>query len=302
MSFILDALKRAERDRRLERRPDLTTVYEENHPPRRGIPPWVWVSGVFLVAAIVVALILWPKGPASEAPPVSAESTKARSTSKKAPAVKPKTPPSSASPTVTAPKPPKTLPGQRPETQTAPTDRVQRPRRQPPAPDRTPQSQPAAPAKVRETPPAQASKTAAPPAKETSAPPAAPGLPTGGTEAVQPEATLPPPAREDVPIKPEAPSPPPLPADPKTEADPKKPPSIPLISELPFDVREKLGRLQINVHSYSENPDKRLVFINMQHLKVGDRIGENGPILKEITPKGVIIDYGEGQARIPVSP
>jgi hypothetical protein len=129
-----------------------------------------------------------------------------------------------------------------------------------------------------------------------------PGLLTSENEEVQPEATLSPPAREDVPIKPAAPSPPPLPADPKTEADPKNPPSIPLISELPFDMREKLGRLQINVHSYSENPDERLVFINMQHLKVGDRIGENGPILKEITPKGVIIDYGEGQARVPVSP
>jgi general secretion pathway protein B len=127
-------------------------------------------------------------------------------------------------------------------------------------------------------------------------------LPTGGTEDVQPEATLPPPAREDVPIKPAAPSPPPLPTEPKAEAKPEKSPSIPLISELPFDVREKLGRLQINVHSYSENPAERLVFINMQNLKVGDRIGENGPILKEITPKGVIIDYGDGQARVLVSP
>jgi general secretion pathway protein B len=94
-----------------------------------------------------------------------------------------------------------------------------------------------------------------------------------------------------------------LPAeDPKTDGRPEKPSSIRLISELPFDVREKLGKLQINVHSYSENPAERLVFINMQNLKVGDRIGENGPILKEITPEGVIIDYGEGQARVPVSP
>jgi hypothetical protein len=73
-----------------------------------------------------------------------------------------------------------------------------------------------------------------------------------------------------------------------------------LLSELPFEVRQKLGNLQINVHSYSKKPAECLVFINMQNFKVGDRIGENGPVLKEITPEGVIIDYGEGQTRVQV--
>jgi len=34
MSFILEALKRADRERRLERAPDLSAVYEENNLPR----------------------------------------------------------------------------------------------------------------------------------------------------------------------------------------------------------------------------------------------------------------------------
>jgi hypothetical protein len=38
----------------------------------------------------------------------------------------------------------------------------------------------------------------------------------------------------------------------------------------------------------------------MKKVKAGDRIGENGPVLKEITPEGAIIDYGEGQARLQV--
>jgi len=49
-----------------------------------------------------------------------------------------------------------------------------------------------------------------------------------------------------------------------------------------------------------KDPAERLVFINMHRYKVGDKIGEGGPLLKEITPNGVIIDYGEGVARLQV--
>jgi len=54
------------------------------------------------------------------------------------------------------------------------------------------------------------------------------------------------------------------------------------------------------VHSYSKDPAECLVFINMHRYKVGDKIGEGGPLLKEITPDGVIIDYGEGEVRLQV--
>ncbi len=93
--------------------------------------------------------------------------------------------------------------------------------------------------------------------------------------------------------------PPPAPAA-KEEVDRKRIEAIPLIGELPYEIKEKLGKLQINVHSYSKDPAERLVFINMHRYKVGDKIGESGPLLKEITPKGVIIDYGEGEARLQV--
>jgi len=91
----------------------------------------------------------------------------------------------------------------------------------------------------------------------------------------------------------------PLPAREKARGSGEKT-TIPLLSELPYEVREKLGKLQINVHSYSEKPKERLIFINMKSLKVGDPIGENGPVLKEITPEGAVIDYGDGQARLKV--
>ncbi len=78
--------------------------------------------------------------------------------------------------------------------------------------------------------------------------------------------------------------------------------AVPLFKDLPDKVRRKMGKLEINVHGYARDPSKRLVFINMRKYRAGDRIGNGieGPILKKITPDGVIIDYGEGLARLTV--
>jgi hypothetical protein len=63
LSYILDALKRAERDRHLTQVPTLATIHASAHPTR---PRWPWVGGgVLLVNAIVVMLLLraGPAGP-----------------------------------------------------------------------------------------------------------------------------------------------------------------------------------------------------------------------------------------------
>lgn len=301
MSLILDALKRAERERRLEKPPDLRAVYEENHLPRRRIQPWFWVSGSFLIGAIVVGLILWPEGPGPARPPVPTATSVPRSASVTASVKKAETPPSRPLPGSGSLKPPEAPP----------------PRPSPPQPAPAPvqASAPAQPlekgAKIEEkTVPQTGSKPAAKPPDKTSPPPdggtsdvpAGPTLPAQGTAAVQPAAPVPS-APEPAPVEPALSQPPPPsspPAEPKEEIARTKEASIPLISELPYEVRENLGKLQINVHSYSEDPAERLVFINLRRYKVGDRIGEKGPILKEITPEGVIIDYGEGLTRLQV--
>ena len=79
MSYILDALKRAERDRHLTHIPTLSTIHASAHPTR---PRWHWVGGgVLLVNAIVVMLLLRAgpaAGPASTpslVPPVAAPPT-----------------------------------------------------------------------------------------------------------------------------------------------------------------------------------------------------------------------------------
>jgi len=302
MSFILDALKRAERERRLKKPPDLRAVYEENHLPRRGIQPWFWLSGSFLIGAIVVAFILWPEGPGPEGPPAPTAASVTRSASVTASIGKAGTPPSPPLPDSGSMKPPEEQP----------------PRLSPPQPVPSPAQAASASAKAEETGaktegksvPQTGSKPAAdlpdkapqPSDGTIPATPAGPGLTTQGTAPVEPAAAAPSPPEvtriEPAPAQPPPPSPPP--PDPGEEIARSKQAPIPLITELPAEVREKLGKLQINVHSYSEVPAERLVFINMRRYKVGDRIGEKGPILKEITPEGVIIDYGEGQTRLEV--
>lgn len=57
MSYILDALKKAERDRGLARVPTVTTVHEFK-PRTRGLS---WIIAAFLVlAGVISALLFWP--------------------------------------------------------------------------------------------------------------------------------------------------------------------------------------------------------------------------------------------------
>lgn len=71
----------------------------------------------------------------------------------------------------------------------------------------------------------------------------------------------------------------------------------PLLRDLPDDVRERIGRLEISAHVYAPNPAERFVFLNGKVCRVGDRIG-NEAVLVRITPEGIVIDYGAGQARL----
>ena len=76
---------------------------------------------------------------------------------------------------------------------------------------------------------------------------------------------------------------------------------IPLLEDLPLKTRHKLGPLQIMAHVYHEDPSRCFVFINNNSYREGNRIGPNGPLLEKITPDSLIINYGSGRARINVS-
>ena len=313
MSFILEALKRADRERRIERAPDLSAVYEENNLPRHtNIQPLLWLCGSFLVGAIVVGLMLWPNGPGPVKPPLPNDKSAALPLSAPETTGKKKaTPPFFA-------KGSEGLQAKRSSGKASGTQPVPRPRRKAKqvrpirsvtekmaqakieskpvekAPDNKPVStageisdpRPGPVAVVEKREPVQLSPPVSSSPVRGSMEPAA----SDQRKALEKEAEAVMVSRVKPPPAPEA----------KKQVNRKRIEPIPFVGELPYEIKEKLGNLQINVHSYSNDPAECLVFINMHRYKAGDKIGEGGPLLKEITPYGVIIDYGEGEARLEV--
>jgi hypothetical protein len=66
MSYILDALKKAEQKRQLAAKvPTLGTVHRKPATPRATlrVSPWPWIAGaVILVNVSIVTWLLWPSG------------------------------------------------------------------------------------------------------------------------------------------------------------------------------------------------------------------------------------------------
>ena len=65
---------------------------------------------------------------------------------------------------------------------------------------------------------------------------------------------------------------------------------IPTIEELRLDGSLQLPELHVDIHVYSENPDDRFVFINMHKHREQSQLSE-GPVVREITPGGVVLQY-----------
>ena len=66
MSIILDALKRSDRERRLQKPPDLSQIYQENHPPRRNPMIWILLIIVVFVGGIAGAYLFFQRNPEIE--------------------------------------------------------------------------------------------------------------------------------------------------------------------------------------------------------------------------------------------
>ena len=65
---------------------------------------------------------------------------------------------------------------------------------------------------------------------------------------------------------------------------------IPTIEELRLNDSLQLPELHIDIHVYSDNPDERFVFINMAKHREQSQLDE-GPVVREITAEGVILQY-----------
>ena len=265
MSLILDALKRAERERKLEQAPDLSAIYQEGRLNHRKYYPWFWFASAFLAAFGAFVLVFWSKEPSMGDLKDKTPVAHMTSSAPVRPLLSPKDPspplPVAKKPVKKAAVPPPVPGGQDKPPKAEPKSDF--PKDQTPKPQENGKQIPGAGKEFV----GARKKLAAGPVKQ---------FVTSGREKDRSMAAM-----EVVPAP-----------------QPKE--ALPLISDLPEEIQALLGPLAINVHMYSPNPSERRVFINMRGYREGDAIGDTGFRLVEITSNGVVIDYGEGKAVLDV--
>ncbi len=232
MSYILDALKRADADRERQRAavPDLhaqSDVYPFREPAASSTPRW-WLGGAALATLGVAGLAWWLLG-ASDAP-------------------------------VPAP-PPVAVAAN------------------PPLGARTDQPAP--------------QQAAVPPAQATPAPAAAavPSVAPAAVPSVAPAAAPP---------RPPPPRPQPRPAPPAAPPAPAAPPPerVPLYAALPAALRSQMPALSVNGSVYSRTRASRIVILNGQVFREGDR-PTDGLVVEEIRLKSSVLSFRGTRFELP---
>jgi len=329
VSYILDALRKAQQDQRKGQPPDVRVSIGGGEGPRSRRTLWPWLMGALVVNVLVLTWALWPRAPEPVAVTrsvTSAPPTKQRpkpEEGERTPLFGPQVSgPQSAAVSEPRPRPDVRSLAAEAKVPPAPSQRLQpQPAAGPPTPAQSePPTVASGPTKVtpvpRPAPVAEATGTVTPPAPSSSvpAPRPAPGpaalrptaVPSGSVR-TPPSGALagperPPPVPSSTPPRPQ-PAPPPAlqPAAAPAKTTPSSA-QLPLLQDLPAAVRQGLPPIEINGHVYSEDPSRRFVFINWQSYREGDRIGgARGPLLEKITPEGLVVDFGSVRARVNVS-
>ena len=251
MSYILDALKKAEAERRQEQVPGLhaqpIAPVTEN---RRG-PSWLWPTlgvGTITALAALIAVFWWQ--PWRAMPTTTPTTTPAMTSAPQASSVPP--PASVAQAT--------------------------------PAPPAAPAAQATPPAPMPA--PTPAPTTAARAAPETTAPKSAAAIAKAPPKAAKPKAKPAPaaPAKDlrDAETAPAvaATNARPLPAD----------ESIPALRELPEALQRTIPQVTIGGYIYAAKPADRSVLINKRLVRDGDQVAP-GLTLEKMTPTGLVFNY-----------
>lgn len=254
MSYILEALKKADRERMVGHVPDLEVVHTASAPIRRSYR-WYWLLGVLLVInGLLVAGLMLRENDSAE--------------------------PASEVATPVAPAP---APAQVPErVATAPAVATPRPAPVPAAP--APRQ---LPWKARYQPPARQPEPAASVAAEAAPPASAPPATSGGGRVVFMEEPL---TDEPEPVGVEAPATS-LPVIGATGQAQKQTTArsesvLPDWDDLPLEFRSSFEVPHIDVHVYDTDPRQRFILVNLIKYRPGDRL-ESGALLEQITPDGV---------------
>ena len=262
MSYILDALRRADAERARQTVPGvLARQVPEPAPieaPRRSGMPWPWVAALILGAGVAVPSLVWwlGSGPRPAAAPVAVDppppaSAVIRHDPAPAQAVVPASPPSASAADL------------------APATSVAKPQLALP-PDPV----------VAAPPPAR------PPAVAPGARPAAGNASTGP---VPPVATAPAPAPEPALVAAaRARSPVPVTPAPAPEGGAATAARVFTFDELPPEIRSTLPSLQVGGSVYSDNANTRMLILNSQLFHEGDEV-HPGLVLQQIRPKSAVL-------------
>ena len=232
MSYILEALKKADQEHDIGAVPDLATPQEATPPPQNGFNRWLWIIVTLLsVNAVLVVMLLKDKNPEDVETPVTAQ-----------------------------------VPF---EQQTAPvSDQLVQPMQQ------------TSEALISEAP---TPEKPAPPENE-------PILSTG--EVVM----LPEPAY----LQDSRPS-----ILPEEELDMQMD-SMTIANgnsrlrgwyELPQEFRNKLDLPRVDIHVYSDEPQRRFILVNLEKYREGERLA-SGLVLEEILPDGMVMSYQGERFRV----
>lgn len=74
--------------------------------------------------------------------------------------------------------------------------------------------------------------------------------------------------------------------------------ALPTLNDLRADGTLQLPELHLDIHVYSDTPSERFVFINMVRHREASRLAE-GPVVSEITPEGVVLNYSGTRFLLP---
>lgn len=261
MSYILNALRKSEQERQA-RQPETATeriLLPRPKPKRRTA---LWIAAILLSNLLIISGFVW----------LGSRKTASTPTAPKAPAAA-----RVATPDRTPPQPSAAHPG-KPSA--------------PPAPAKEPVSASIAEQAAVNLPPKNPLPSKAGNIKKT-IPARPPEAAKAGNNSYM---------TRPAPIKPAAKQPPP-PANPGADEvtaaapTPAEPQRIPFLEELPYDVRQSIPKMTVNVFVYSPNVSESFVVINMEKYRTG-QFTKDSVELKEIRADSLIARYQDQTFRI----
>lgn len=298
MSYILDALKKAEHDRNLGDAPRLTFAPLSESRSQRSRVLWVVVAVLGITVGVLGAMQISQMRSGQAPAPVVAEKPQPAKTEAKP---KPKM-------VVVAPEP---APVNRPEPPKSKAVQVNTPQgpvevEMPLTPDATVPAQTAASAKTERPAPEPKPEPALQPQRKIvdvrpQAEPATSQM--AAPESSDPDLSLPSAAElaaeyeagtgesySDATLPEEA-------FQPEPQPEPEE--NLVSYNGLPASTRSSIGELAMNAHIYSTTPGRGFVLINGSRYHEGDRLDE-GPTLVEIRQEGAVLDYRGQRFLLPV--